>query len=255
MDRASKEAALQFDSRILDEERGIVRLQRSLNADRETCAILTRPYKEELDALYAEMQTLQQERGRLFDERKVAYAALNDAKAAIDRWYAKSRRNLFGNGGRKLPKHALFGQSFGDLDGWKAERDAAGRRIQDLSRRIGSTGDAIPTAGEKIARLKAERQRMLELRRQGVRTDVLARALEAAEQALCEAQTRQARLASEKTAFVQTARHRMGVGSLEGEIERIEAARREFLDAFDCDGERLKRRTAHRVAWMQRHAG
>jgi hypothetical protein len=32
---------------------------------------------------------------------------------------------LFGNRGKKLPDHTLFGQSFGDLDGYTADRERA----------------------------------------------------------------------------------------------------------------------------------
>jgi hypothetical protein len=78
------------------------------------------------------------ERSATHDDLQEAYGDLEDAKGDVDRWYAKSERTpwLFGNGGKKLPKYSLFGQSHGDLSSAKYRRGEAVSYVGDSKRRI-----------------------------------------------------------------------------------------------------------------------
>jgi hypothetical protein len=48
-------------------------------------------------------------------------------KNNIKSWHNKSERTpwLLGYGGKRIQNHSMFGQSFGDLDFYKSDRDKA----------------------------------------------------------------------------------------------------------------------------------
>ena len=97
----------------------------------------------EKNQCYRNLEDLKEQLERAYSEKQSAYDDLESAKSDVSSWHAKSKRSFFGNAGKPLPKHSLFGQSFGDLD------SAKGRRSQAVS--------DIASSKRDIGRLKQER--------------------------------------------------------------------------------------------------
>lgn len=270
-----------YGSSIHQLESSLYALQPEINKLRTQLELLSRDYRRELNELYEEkaslletkqllfdqMTALRQERSRVQVELNAAYADLNQAKSSIDSWYAKSERTpwLFGNGGKRLPDHSLFGQSFGDLDGYKADRTRAcddisscKAAIAEIARRqkanqalhLENKAD-LNRVFESISTVKAARQRMFDLRDQGVRRHRVEAAL--AEQVRHEAEL-QNDLNHQKSAMaalVEQQASRMGIDERRRAMSDLRAKRERFLAEFDQPPRRMERQQAHRDWWAQ----
>jgi hypothetical protein len=243
--------------------------------------ILTRNYKQDIDALYEEKNTLFSEKEELyasknalsaqiqaaFSEKSAAHEALNRRKASIDSWYAKSDRTpwLFGNGGKKLPKNSLFGQSFSDLESLKSDRDSAFEEVKrcveaisDLKREQQRLGDLIGRINvsigalvEDINQVKNERTRMFELKNEGVREGRIRAELRDFNESLINEQRGLASLVGESIAFITSEKHRRGVIDLEAQIQRLKDRKLSYLKEFDLDVNRELRVAQHRQNWLK----
>lgn len=71
-------------------------------------AILERDYKSELDVEYARLNEVRAEFDRCRNNLSDAHDELKSAKSNLDSWYSRAEGNWFGNGGKKLPRHAFF---------------------------------------------------------------------------------------------------------------------------------------------------
>lgn len=109
--------------------------------------------------LYKKIDKKKRDIQEAYDEKTKAHGDLNSAKYRVNSWHNKSKRSslLFGNTGKPLPKHSMFGQSFGDLDSAKYDRDRAGR--------------SIATAKEKISDLKSDTQN-IHNKIKGIKTEI-----------------------------------------------------------------------------------
>lgn len=178
------------------------------------------------------------------------------------RYRSCARRTLFpavrgflGNAGQKLPKHSPFGQSFGDLDGYKRDRDSAASEISTCQGEIASLSRRIGALDDQIAVIKAARQRMFALQEQGLRRSGLEREVEkmvvqkAAKEAVLSA------IKSEKSIFLAEAKRRTGVADLELEMQRVNTEKADFLHRFDTVTAREIRRAEHRHQWLQERHG
>lgn len=97
---------------------------------------------------------------RLKAELSDAYEDLNSAKVDLDAWYRKSKGNFIGNGRRKLPKHAFFGQSTSARDSLKHKKDSIYKNIQDLkSDKTRVYNNEIKPAKENIGKIKEDQKR------------------------------------------------------------------------------------------------
>lgn len=96
--------------------------------------ILMRDYEQELQKCYERKEQIKRRHVSIKSELSDAHRRLKDAKADVVSWHRKSKRSglLFGNSGKKIPQHSLFGQSYGDLDAAKARRNEAGGDIGNL---------------------------------------------------------------------------------------------------------------------------
>jgi hypothetical protein len=73
--------------------------------------LFRRDYKSEIGPLYDELNAIKAALAVAYEEKAHAHARLSAAKSSLNAWYAKSERHFFfGNGGRQLPKRAIFGQ-------------------------------------------------------------------------------------------------------------------------------------------------
>jgi hypothetical protein len=191
---------------------------------------------------------------------------LNEAKSSIDSWYAKSGRTpwLFGNGGKKLPDHALFGQSFGDLDGYKADRARASNDIgscksaiaelagqQKTNRTLHQENKAnLNRVFESIATVKGARQRMFDLKDQGVqRHQVEAELTERIKQEAA----LQKDINHQKSAMAEHVEQqaiRLGIEERKLSVSELREKRSLYLVAFDAPEQLAARQQAHREWWL-----
>jgi chromosome segregation ATPase len=245
--------------------------------------ILSRDYRGELNGLYAaknarwetiatlnaEMERLHGESAEASRELSEAYDDLEAAKSSVNAWHRKSTRSpwMLGNGGRELPKHSLFRQSFGDLDGYKRDRGAAGDAIgeakdarDDVRARmranradVARERKAIHEINDSIRDAKAARQQMFDLKRAGERLSDLRRQLHK-RRALQEAcRQRVQALDAEMLEFRRMQDAHQGLGERQKEIAMLKARHERFVQSFNDPGMKEARRAAHRAEWMRQH--
>jgi chromosome segregation ATPase len=202
-----------------------------------------------------------------FDEKNSAYSELKDYKDRIASWYAKSDRTpwLFGNAGKKLPKHSLFGQSFGDLDSYKYHRDSAYEDVQDakrkigdlkkeqheLHRAIGQVKEGIGDLFSKINKVKKDRSKMYELKKSGHQKKELQKKLDELRNIISSIAGEIDNIFKSKNEFINQEKHRRGVVELDAKIRKIEAAKDQFLKSFDYEESKQNRKRRHRDIWLK----
>lgn len=250
---------------------------------RKQLEILSRDYKQELNLLYQEKSNLVASKHMLFDEMKSlqrqrsdakenlsdAYDELDDAKSSIDSWHEKSQRTpwLFGNGGRHLPQHSLFGQSFGDLSGYKSERtDAyngidsrkkAIKKIVDEQKAINALLDqnrvSLDRVSKCISDVKEARQGMHDLHDQGVllhrvQADLSAHLLQEAD-----LKRELDRFTCAKADLIESHARRMGIEERKLAVAALIKQRAQLLASFDEPEQKADRKRAHRQWWLKSH--
>lgn len=114
---------------------------------------------------YRELDFLKERLSRAFSDKSSAYSDLASAKSEVNSWHSRSKRSFFGNAGKPLPKHSLFGQSFGDLDAAKARRSSAVSDIADSKREIGRLKNAQRECYDRIQDIKEEIGRSMQRER------------------------------------------------------------------------------------------
>lgn len=258
----------------------IYALQSRIKEHRTQLELLGRDYRQELEALYAEKASLQSAKSGLLADMKAlkkersdaqaelseAYDDLDEAKSSIDSWYSKSERTpwLFGNGGKELPKRSLFGQSFGDLDGYKADRARAcddigscKSDIDEIAARqkanrvlLDENKACLDRVTESIGAAKASRQQMFDLKDQGVQRHQV-------EADLAELVRREAVLqkdwnhqTSAMAALVEQQATRLGIEERKCAVLALREKRAQYLIAFDAPEQRAARQQAHRDWWL-----
>jgi len=224
-----------------------------LDTCRGNLAVFDRPYKEELDPLYDEKKHISDQLSVLHDQKNDAYARLKHAQSDVDAWHAKSKRSFFGNGSKRLPSHSMFGQSFGDLDGYKAHRSAAFDNVKRYSSEIDSIKVRRDKAGERIGAIKADRQRMFDLREKGVNPGKLKNTIRETEIRLAKLETVLMQTERKQDVFLEAARYRTGVIAREREIARITMQHDQFKLSFDQEQAHAARKHDHRVGWLSQH--
>ena len=221
---------------------------------RENINILERSYKSELDPLYVKMDELRDRKTTIMAEKSEAHDDMNQARSDIDSWHAHSSGTFFGNGGKALPNHSLFGQSFGDLDGYKSDREAAYDEIERCGNEIGVVKTRMDQLGNEIAGIKADRQRMFDLRKQGRRSSDLKRIASFIAMRIGQLEDERRQMDAERAIFLEAARQRTGVVVLESTLTTIIAKRNEFIGSFDQTSAITDRKLIHRSTWLRDHA-
>ena len=281
------QAALAGDQRfgngIIQIRRKIALLERDVLHNLGQLAIFERDYKSELHDLYGQKQKLLQTRDdlltdsrRLRDDRSLAHQELDEAfedlevaKNNVGRWHSKSARSplLFGNGGNKIPRHSIFGQSFGDLNAAKGRRGDAVDEIDDCKRRltdikVGQSAnraqldrihDEIGRVILEIAGVKAARQRMFDLKNDGVQPGVLRKTLCQVQSSKKSFEEELVNLENRRRALVEETDSRMGVRERESAIAELLAKKTQFISDFGSDQRKRARQDHHRHLWMKKH--
>ncbi len=258
-------------------------IETELQKNQQLLLVFERDYKTELDDLYArknhlleqknalieESKSIKADRTEAHDDLKDAYEDLEDAKGDVGRWYSKSERNplLFGNGGKKLPRHSIFGQSHGDLSAAKSRRGQAvgdigsgKRRLasikakqaenrQDIEKNFADVGEVK----ELITKVKADRQRMYDLKAEGFDPTVLRNAIQSSQSSLAELKRRLQVLEDRQRALVVETQARLGLGEKEAAILALQKSKAKFIDDFDSETSQATRRDEHRKQWVAGH--
>jgi len=281
LEKIESEASSKFNESIREKEINKKQLEADANEAQYLLSFFLRHYKQELNELHAEKEELLSKKKALFenlseikeslseafDDRSKAYSELNHYKDRIDSWYAKSDRTpwLFGNSGKKLPKHSMFGQSFGDLDSYKYNRDsayddvrAAKSQIGDLKqdqhelhRAIGNAKEEIGEIFAQINQVKNDRSKMYELKKSGYQRKKLQIKLDKLLLAIDVLVSEILKIRESKKAFINQEKHRNGVIDLETKIREIEAQKKQFLNSFDLEESKQKRKRLHREIWLK----
>lgn len=270
-----------FSAKISHLSGEITQLNIVISQKEAMLGIFTRNYSNELQELYERKKILFSQKNDAFSSMKAldapiesatarkssAYASVSYYQSCINSWHAKSKRSpwLFGNGGKKMPKHAFFGQSFGDLDSYKSSRDSAYSEAQDckneidrlyvqkskLSDQIREIKNDIDDTNNKINVVKLDRDYMYALKKEGHSRTELQKTLSILHESLATLQSKLNTLENERTEFIVAERYRQGVVDLEGKIQSIRSKKNVFLKSFDLDEMRNLRIIKHRQKWMQ----
>lgn len=220
--------------------------------------------------LCEQMKALQKERSEAHKELDDAHGDLRKAKESIASWYAKSDRTpwLLGNGGKKLPSRSLFGQSFGDLEGYKADRARASNDIDACKAAIGRVAERqgankslqdenkkdLNRVFESITAVKEARQGMFDLKDQGVRRHRVESDLSDLLQQESSLKNDLNRLTNSMAELVKVQACRLGVEERERAVAELREKCSLFLAAFDAPEQRAARQQAHREWWLTRQA-
>jgi hypothetical protein len=279
--RIESQASTKFDALINEKKVERRRHQAIANDTESMLSYFVRNYKEELDDLYADKDAAFSKKGVLyeknnkikellseaFEEKDKAYTDLNYNKERIDSWYAKSDRTpwLFGNAGKKLPKHSLFGQSFGDLDSYKYHRDSAYDDVQEaksqidslkrdqhaLDTEIGQVKKEINELLSRINQAKKDRSKMYELKTAGHNRRDLQSKLDGSLVEINKLSLEIDGIEAEIREYIALEKHRYGVIDLESKIREIEQKRSQFLGSFELEENQQERKRFHREAWLK----
>ena len=241
----------QFGRPLGELNRALSALQLDLQVGRDRLALFQRDYKTELDSLYAHKSQVSEEYRAVKSSVQQAYDDLEEASDDLDRWHSKSRRGFFGNGGKKLPKHSFFGQSIGDRESLKGDRDSAGSDIDSCKRDQAKVKQKLDAAFGQIDQVKEDRAKMFNLRDQGLSNGGLMRLVTLGEGHIADTRQDIEFLASGRDQFILAAKHRTGTIGLESEIEKIRALKAHFLKAFDDAATATQRKAEHRATWLK----
>jgi chromosome segregation ATPase len=229
------------------------RAESQLGQLRADLALSQRDFRSELDEAYSELEQIKDEQRTCRDELSEAHEALNEARHEISSWHRKSSRTpwLFGNAGRELPKHSLFGQSFGDLDALKEDRAAAVEAIREASSRRAHLNASFEAVLESIGEIKRDRQKMFELRKAGLTSRVLSHQIAEVREFSEKSRQHAAELRTKRAAWETRERKSRGIEDIEARIGEIRQLHQEYLARFDSAGELAKRKAQHRADWLR----
>jgi hypothetical protein len=240
------EATAETGPKLVSLEGKIFRTKVDLKKNESDLALFSRGYRTELSALYDELNNLKERLRILYEEKDDAFERKDRAKRSIDAWYAKSDRSFFGNKGKPLPKHSMFGQSFGDLECYKSDRDEASKEIIECAEEITDLKDRKKLVVEKIAEAKKARDMMFALKASGVTRKKLSDAI-----AICHEEARhlaasKAIVEDERRKLVEAARHQQGLASREATVENLDRQKKPFIQSFETRIAHLRRRVIYK---------
>lgn len=239
-----------FDVPISDLELKRNNVRQVVSEAKEKLAILERDYKSELDAAYQTMNATREELDECRGKLSSAYDDLNSAKQSLDSWYSRAEGNWLGNGGKKLPKHAFFGQDLSDRDGYKSERDSAAHAIGRYKSERSSIERRLDESRAAVKRIKDACQQMFDLKKAGFDKRIVTSAINTGTNDLRAIGEEIAQLAKARDDYVHQAKLSLGVYDLEKEIERLRREKDARIKAFDSEPVVLERKAKHRTEWL-----
>lgn len=232
--------------------RKAIRIQEVLHASGALLAIFERDYQQELSGLYASKAELIDACRSLNKAKSEAHEDLQSAVNDLNDWHARSTRAFFGNGGRGLPNQSIFGQSLGDRDSLKSDRDEAGSEIAACKSALAGKRLEIEKINNRIHQVKAHRQQMFDLREQGYNRHILNQAIFNGTGQMDDISGDIAQLQANLEEFITTAKHRTGTISIEAEIAKVCALRDAFILSFDTAHANTQRKALHRAEWLKK---
>jgi len=274
------QANIKFDDLIRTKREEVSRAQSIIKEKELRLSYFTRYYKNELDELYEKKDYLFSKKSAVYDrkgglsgaiseafeEKNKAYEELNYYKNQIDSWHSKSDRTpwLLGNSGKKLPKHSLFGQSFGDLDSYKYDRDSAYDDVNEAKNRIGGLKQEQHTLNSEIAEIKhkigglfneiiqvkKDRSKMYELKKAGYNKKDLQRKLDEIKKTMQKTNIELSNYESQKREYILLEKNRYGVIEIESKIKDIKLKKKQFINSFNLEENQQKRKSVHRKIWL-----
>lgn len=249
------EAEQRFSAELRTVESKIDACASNLGRMEAQLALLKRDYRTELARLYETLNPIKQKISNLYERKEDAFRRKDRAKASIDAWYAKSERSFFGNKGKELPKHSLFGQSFGDLESYKSVRDSSSKEIVSCAEEIAELKKRRKLLGEQIGKTKKCRDEMNALRTSGLTLDGLSQAISSCQQEMSQHRTDKGELVCNRAKFVEAARHRYGVVTREAQASELHAQMAKFIESFETKTAHLRRRARYRQTVAEMSVG
>jgi uncharacterized coiled-coil DUF342 family protein len=228
-------------------------MERELTTQQDELKLFIRDYKAELELLYKDKQECIERLRSVEMDLKAAYEELSDAVNALNRWYARSQGTFFGNGGRQLPSHSMFGQSIGDRDSLKSDRDVAGNEIDRLKAKRTELKRNLSNHVNQINSVKADRQYMVVLKDRGASKKVLEQSMQRLRQKLSEFALERQHLSAELNEYIRAAKFATNTISVELKRAEVERLRSDFIDAFDEKQAVAARKDLHKAKWMRLH--
>jgi DNA repair exonuclease SbcCD ATPase subunit len=235
-------------------ERHGAALQQQINANELSLSTLSRDYRAELEKLYADMTEAKDALNALYQQKQAAYDDLNEARARLDRWYSRSERTYcFGNGGRKLPTHSLFGQSLGDRACLQSDRDDAYAAIERCREEIAEAKQQRQAIYQEIQDVKQARQEMFDLKRAGRSRQCVEQELRKLNDALACSRSDLNKVKQARAAFARAECEARGLPALAARLQAAREACAQALAEHDKPSAIDARRRAHRAEWLRRH--
>lgn len=278
----NREASIKFDQELIVREKKKQAIEKRAIEIENLLSYFLKYYRAEINelyckkdallirkkALYEEIADRKHTLSEAFDDKRNAYDDLDYYKSEISAWYSKSSRStwLFGNSGKKLPRHALFGQSFGDLESLKTHRDNAYSKVvsvkDDIERlkhdqsctfsAIEDSKKEIKQIHSKIKSLKCSRSKMYELKGKGFTKQRLAKQLDELRNTITIMEEEISLIAKEKIDFIEMQEVALGIKDIEKRVIIIELHKKQFLKKFDSEDNKKIRRLNHRKAWLSK---
>lgn len=248
-----RQVASTFNAPISELEARRTNVCRVVSEAKDKLFILERDYKSELDAAYATLNEIRAELDECRKNLSDAYDQLKVAKNNLDSWYSRAEGNWFGNGGKKLPKHAFFGQDLSDRDRYKDDRDSAASdvgRYKAERTRIGSRMDA---ARAMVKQIKDARQVMFDLKKEGFDKRIVTHAINTGNNDLRTISEEITQIEKSRDQFIHLSKLSLGVYDLEKEVERLRREKDARIKAFDSEPVILERKAKHRAEWLAAH--
>lgn len=228
----------------------LARIEATIALTREQIDLLQTDYEALLQPLYEDCHQIKERGAELVEQKAQARSDLSSAKRSIQNWHRKSSSDgLFGNGGRGLPSHSLFGQSFGDLDAYKEDRSNAVGSIREAKELLHELQEDWDETQQEIEHLKERQSRQKELWDQGLRLPALRDRLQRATERHAEQAEILRRMETKRQAFLDQSWHSSGAQTVQDAIVAAEKARKAFIESFDEPSNKEGRRTEHRLSY------
>ena len=237
---------------VIEEDRS--RIANTVNDAKSKLAILNCDYAADLSVLYERKDCLYAERKICSDNLSSAYDDLESAKASLASWYSRAEGNWLGNGGKKLPKHAFFGQDISDRDCYKSRRDSAAYSVGCYKSERSSVDRQINETKADIASIKASRQIMIDLKKAGFDKRIVNSTIENGTRQLNALSNKLSALNSERQKYLDQVRITTGINKLDAEITSLKTQYAQRMKEFDNESQKLDRKTRHRQQWLTEHA-
>lgn len=249
-------------------------LESQYNEKNSFLILLTRDYRAELQSLYDKKEALYAYQSKLFtinktlnrnlkqafDEKRKAFQELDECRAELG-WF----RNRYE--GYDLPSFSFLGPTLGDLEKLKDSRNnaydatlEAKDRVLDLKAResemkadFSKIESELIRLNNQIQKVKDDRSKKFKIKESGIAKQELRTEIVRISDEKDKAHIEIKRLERQMTKFIQNERDDNGLNALEMEIELILKEKEQFIKSFDIEENRLKRKEAHRIAWLKKN--